>query len=90
MTSTARVSGHPGKTRSTPYQMYIGNQFVDALNGRTFQVFNPATEEVIATCPAADARDIDRAVGAATSAFYGGWKAVTAQERGRGIRVRHG
>jgi betaine-aldehyde dehydrogenase len=83
MTSTARASGHTSRSHTVRYQMYIGGQFVDAAAGGTFEVFNPATEEAIATCPAGDARDIDRAVAAAAKAFYGGWKAVTAQERGR-------
>jgi len=58
-------------------------KWVAADSGRTLGVLNPATEEVIATCPAGDAKDVDRAVRAATKAFYEGWKGVTAQERGR-------
>jgi betaine-aldehyde dehydrogenase len=83
MTSPARVSSQGRKTKATPYQMYINGQFVDAGNGQTFEVYDPATEEPIATCPAGDASDIDRAVQAATKAFYNGWRNVTAQERGR-------
>jgi betaine-aldehyde dehydrogenase len=83
MTSTARVSGKTRKSQVTPYQMYIDGKFVDAQGGKTFDVYDPATEEVIATCPAGDAKDVDRAVRAATKAFYEGWKGVTAQERGR-------
>ena len=37
----------------------------------------------IATVPAGSAADVDRAAKAATRAFYEGWRAVTAQERGR-------
>jgi betaine-aldehyde dehydrogenase len=83
MTSTARVSGQTRKSQMTSYQMYIDGQFVDAGNGKTFDVYDPASEEVIATCPAGDAQDVDRAVRAATRAFYSGWKGVSAQERGR-------
>jgi acyl-CoA reductase-like NAD-dependent aldehyde dehydrogenase len=83
MTSTARVSGKTRKSQVTRYQMYIDGRFVDAQGGGTFEVYDPSTEEAIATCPAGDAKDVDRAVQAATKAFYGGWKAVTAQERGR-------
>jgi betaine-aldehyde dehydrogenase len=83
MTSTASVRGKSRKTKVTPYQMYIDGHFVDAGSGKTFEVYDPATEESIATCPAGDAADIDRAVRAATKAFYGGWRSVTAQERGR-------
>jgi betaine-aldehyde dehydrogenase len=83
MTSTASVRGRSRKAKATPYQMYIDGQFVDAAKGQTFEVYDPATEESIATCPAGDAADIDRAARAATKAFYDGWRTVTAQERGR-------
>jgi betaine-aldehyde dehydrogenase len=65
------------------YQMYIDGKFVDSLGRKTFDVFDPATEQVIATCPAGNAEDVDRAVQAAKRAFYGGWKTTSAQERGR-------
>ena len=87
MTSAASVSSKARKTKTTPYQMYIGGQFVDGAKGRSFEVFDPATEDAIATCPAGDASDVDRAVQAARAAFYEGWRNVTAQERGR-IRFR--
>jgi betaine-aldehyde dehydrogenase len=63
--------------------MYIDGKFVDAASGKTFDVYDPATEGVAATCPAGSAADIDRAAQAATRAFYEGWRSVTAQERGR-------
>jgi len=44
---------------------------------------NPATDEVMAKVPEAGAADVDRAVKAARKAFDGGWRDVTAQERGR-------
>jgi betaine-aldehyde dehydrogenase len=83
MTSTASVSSKGRKSKAAGYQMYIDGKFVDAASGQTFEVYDPATEEVIATCPAGDSSDIDRAVQAATRAFYNGWRGVTAQERGR-------
>jgi betaine-aldehyde dehydrogenase len=63
--------------------MYIDGRFVDAKSGQTFEVYDPSTEDAIATAPAGGAADIDLAAKAATKAFYDGWKAVTAQERGR-------
>ena len=83
MTSTASVGGKSRKAKASLYQMYIDGKFVDAASGQTFDVYDPATEESMATCPAGNAADIDRAVRAATKAFYDGWRAVTAQERGR-------
>jgi betaine-aldehyde dehydrogenase len=63
--------------------MYIDGKFVDAKSGKTFDVFDPATEQVIATCPAGGPEDVDRAAKAATKAFYGVWRNTSAQERGR-------
>jgi betaine-aldehyde dehydrogenase len=63
--------------------MYIDGKFVAAKSGKTFEVYDPSTEEAIASVPAGTAADIDLAARAATKAFYGGWKGVTAQERGR-------
>src|ERR671914_1214697 len=82
MTSTASM-GKSRKSPATAYQMYIDGQFVDGASGQTFDVFDPATEQLIATCPAGNATDVDRAVQAATRAFYQVWKGVSAQERGR-------
>ncbi len=65
------------------YHMYINGEFVDAADGTTLNVYEPATEEVIATVPAGKAVDVDRAVGAAKTAFYRVWRGTTAQERGR-------
>src|SRR6476659_9227897 len=84
MTSTATARGKTRKPEVTSYQMYIDGKFVDAKGGKTFDVYDPSTEGVIAKVPAAGPADVDRAVKAAHHAFYeGGWKNVTAQERGR-------
>src|SRR6476659_11492107 len=83
MTSTATARGKTRKSEVASYQMYIDGKFVDAKSGKTFDVYDPSTEGVIAKCPAAGADDVDRAVKAAHRAFYEGWRNVTAQERGR-------
>ena len=75
--------GRTGAAKATAYQMYVDGKFVNAKDGKTFDVYDPATEAAIATCPAGNADDVDRAAKAAKKAFYGGWKATTAQERGR-------
>src|SRR5215203_397862 len=83
MTSTARASGKAPQSTAVRYQMYIDGKFVDGTSGNTFEVYDPSTEEAIATAPAGNAGDVDTAARAATRAFYQGWKGVTAQERGR-------
>ena len=66
------------------YQMYINGEWVDSASGKSFPVYDPSTEEVIAEVPDADAKDVDRAVQAAREAFdNGAWRSTTAQERGR-------
>ncbi|CAL9392067.1 aldehyde dehydrogenase family protein [Streptomyces sp. enrichment culture] len=49
------------------------------------QVLNPATEEVVATVPAADAADVDRAVVRATKAQWA-WAALAPGDRARLLR----
>jgi betaine-aldehyde dehydrogenase len=73
----------PRAPKAAAYQMYVDGAFVSAKSGKTFDVFDPSTEQPMATCPAGEAADVDRAAQAARRAFYGGWRTVTAQERGR-------
>ena len=42
----------------TTYKMYIDGQFVESHSGKSFPVYDPSTEEVIAECPAGDAQDL--------------------------------
>jgi len=61
-------------------QNYINNTWCNAESGKTFDVENPFTEEVIAKVPASDEADINKAVAAAKKAF-GDWRRLTAGER---------
>ncbi len=63
------------------YRQFINGQWRDALNGGTWEVINPATEERIATVPFGDAADVEPAVQAAHRALPG-WGSLTAYERG--------
>lgn len=51
------------------FKIFINNEFVKSVSGKTFPVFNPATEEKIADVQEGDAADIDKAVAAARAAF---------------------
>ncbi|HET8614280.1 MAG TPA: aldehyde dehydrogenase family protein [Actinomycetales bacterium] len=53
--------------------MYVGGQWVDARSGATLEAVDPTSEEVIATFPDADDRDVDAAVSAAHRAAPG-WR----------------
>ncbi len=62
------------------FKMWIGGQWVDAASGKTYPVFNPATEEEIAQVPLGDRIDVDRAVEAARKAFQT-WGKTTQTQR---------
>jgi aldehyde dehydrogenase (NAD+) len=64
-------------------QLLINNEWRPSSSGKTMDVVNPATEEVIAAVPAADASDVQAAVGAARAALDGPWARMSARERGR-------
>src|SRR3989442_15336912 len=63
--------------------MLVDGEWVPARSGKTFEVKNPATDEVLARVPDGAAEDVDRAVKAARRAFDEAWRDVTAQGRGR-------
>jgi betaine-aldehyde dehydrogenase len=66
------------------YKMYVNGEWVTSKSGKTFPVYDPSTEEVIAQVPESDSNDVDRAVAAAKAAFEEGpWSQTTAQDRGR-------
>src|ERR1700694_4255051 len=73
-----------GKNKGRNYQMLINGEWVNSKSTKTFPVYDPSTEEVIAQVPDATADDVNRAVAAAKAAFEEGpWATTTAQERGR-------
>jgi acyl-CoA reductase-like NAD-dependent aldehyde dehydrogenase len=51
------------------YKMWIGGKWVDAESGKTYPVYNPATEEIIAELPFGGKAEVDKAVAAARKAF---------------------
>ena len=64
-------------------QLFINGEWRDAVSGRTIEVVNPATEEVIAAVASAGPADVDAAVAAARAALDGPWGKLSARERGR-------
>lgn len=66
------------------YQLFIGGKWVDSLSEKTFDSFNPATNEVNAVVSEANAEDVDCAVKAARKAFETGpWAEMAPSDRGR-------
>ncbi|HEY7454533.1 MAG TPA: gamma-aminobutyraldehyde dehydrogenase [Thermoleophilaceae bacterium] len=64
----------------TKLQNFINGESVDAVDGATEEVTNPANGEVIADMPLSGEEDVNRAVAAAKAAF-GGWSTTTPAER---------
>lgn len=62
--------------------LWINGQRVQAQNGRTGDVFNPATGEVVHQVPLAARADVDAAVAAAKAAFPA-WRETTPLRRAR-------
>ncbi|KAM4876553.1 aldehyde dehydrogenase 1A1 isoform 3-T3 [Thomomys bottae] len=78
----------PAPLDNVKYQytkIFINNEWHDAVSGKTFPVFNPATEEEICQVAEGDKADVDKAVKAARQAFQIGspWRTMDASERGR-------
>jgi phenylacetaldehyde dehydrogenase len=68
------------------HPMLIGADWVEAADGRTFEVYDPATGDVLGHVARGGSEDIDRAVKTARAAFdQGPWKDMTASERGKAI-----
>jgi betaine-aldehyde dehydrogenase len=64
----------------TKLQNFIDGEFVDAADGATEEVTNPANGEVIAEMPLSTEEDVNRAVAAAKTAF-GEWSVTPPGER---------
>jgi phenylacetaldehyde dehydrogenase len=60
-------------------QLLIGGQWVDAGNG-TYDIINPATEQLVGQAPNASVEDANRAAAAAAEAFPA-WSATPVEER---------
>ena len=67
------------------YRQFIGGEWVDAANGGTWDLIDPATEERIATLPFGDRGDAEAAIEAAAAAFPA-WSTTTAYERAAVLR----
>lgn len=66
-----------------PTGLFINNEFVKPVDGKSFDVINPSTEKVICQVSEASEKDVDIAVAAARKAFEGEWRAVTPCDRGK-------
>src|SRR5512132_1756390 len=65
-------------------RMHIDGKWVEASNGATYEVPNPATEATIGTAPDATVDDMRRAIASARKAFdEGPWRRTSRRDRAR-------
>jgi acyl-CoA reductase-like NAD-dependent aldehyde dehydrogenase len=66
-------------------KLFINNEFVNSVSGKTFSTFDPCTGDKIADVQEADKADVDKAVAAARAAFKLGspWRTMDASARGK-------
>ncbi len=68
-----------------PQRLYIGGAYVDATSGSSFETFDPATGERLATVDEASRADVERAVASAREGQRQ-WAAMSAMARSRILR----
>jgi betaine-aldehyde dehydrogenase len=87
MTTESTMPAATAPDAPTTSQMVIGGQSVDADDGQTFDIVDPANGKTIATAPLGGRSDVDKAVEAAQSAFEDrkGWANWAAGKRGRSL-----
>jgi acyl-CoA reductase-like NAD-dependent aldehyde dehydrogenase len=69
-------------------RMFVDGQWIEASNGATYTVPNPATEEPIGTAPEATVEDMRRAIASARKAFdEGPWPRTSRRDRARALET---
>ncbi len=84
MSSSIAPKEETQRSLKRPFQLLIDGAWMNAQNGETLEVINPADGCVIATIPAGGKHDIDLAVSAARRAFESGpWAIMAPGQRAR-------
>jgi phenylacetaldehyde dehydrogenase len=84
----AQLSPNPASLTAsflaTQHKLFINGEWVEARSGKTIDVINPSTAQVIAKVAAGAATDVDLAVKAARKAFESGpWPSMSASARAK-------
>ena len=69
------------------FKMYINGGWVESSSGKKIETLNPENNEVWATVPEANAKDVDQAVQAAQNAFENTWSKLHPRERAKYLRL---
>jgi betaine-aldehyde dehydrogenase len=67
-------------TKKKRVQNFVGGEYVEASDGHSYELINPATGEVFAEAPVSNGTDVDRAFEVADRAFET-WRDTTPAER---------
>ncbi len=73
-------------TKIQNFKMFIDGQWVNSESGKTIETLNPENNEVWATVPEANTKDVDKAVKAAQKAFENSWANLHPRERAKYLR----
>ena len=73
-------------TKIQNFKMYIDGQWVESETGKTIETLNPENNEVWATVPEANEKDVDKAVKAAQKAFDNSWSNLHPRDRAKYLR----
>jgi len=73
-------------TKIQNFKMYINGLWVNSESGKTIETVNPENNEVWATVPEANEKDVDKAVKAAQNAFEKSWSNLHPRERAKCLR----
>ena len=69
------------------FKMFINGEWVESSSGKKINSLNPENNEVWATVPEADQKDVDKAVQSAHNAFENSWSKLHARERAKYLKL---
>ncbi len=69
------------------FKMYINGEWVDSSSGKKIQTLNPENNEVWATVPEANEKDVNKAVQSAQNAFENSWSILHPRDRAKYLRL---
>ena len=69
------------------FKMYINGDWVDSSSGKKIETLNPENNEVWATVPEANEKDVDKAVQSAQKAFENNWSTLHPRERAKYLKL---
>ena len=74
-------------TKIQNFKMYINGEWVDSSSGKKIETLNPENNEVWATVPEANEKDVDKAVQSAQKAFENNWSTLHPRERAKYLKL---